>query len=195
LATLSDKSYYLPNCIEEKDYYKSGKNMIEKAITRKCYKAGKLSRYDKEAKDRIVFPYDENLEPYTEEHLISEFPEAHKYLESKKDLLLKRDSGKFKTLVDKGKAAWFQYGRKQGLSLSDNKILISPIITKKFFMPIDSGLFISGYCLIPNKGYEIDDIIKIIDCDDFRKWVSLFGSPKQGGYYSISKNAINKYKF
>ena len=195
LATLSDKIYFLPNCTDDGDYYKSNNIVIEKEITKKCYKAGKLSRYDKQTEDRIILPYDSDLEPYSEQDMVSKFPKAYEYLKSKKTDLLKRDKGKFKLLVDEGKSVWFQYGRKQGLSLSDEKVLISPIIAKKFFMSIDEGLFISGYCMVPKKGYKTEDIVAAIDCEDFLKWVSLFGSPKQGGYYSISKKTISKYKF
>jgi len=195
LATLSDKLYFLPDCTEDGDFYVSGDVTIEKDITKKCYKAGKLSRYDKHHEDRIIFPYDDSLNAYTEEEIRTKFPKANEYFKQIKSKLLKRDNGKFKTRVENGKNQWFEYGRSQGLKLDDEKILMSPIVSKKYFMKIQNGLFISGYCFIPKQGIDVQTIIDAIDCDDFRKWITLFGSPKQGGYYSISTKAISGYKF
>lgn len=194
LATLSDKLYFLKDCIVENNYVITDGLKIELNITKKCYKAGKLTRYDSSRNDRIIYPYDEDGKPYTEKDLKIKFPMAYKYLTSIKSKLLLRDNGKFKKLVNENKINWYEYGRKQGLNLQDDKILISPIIGTKHFLDITDGLFISGYCMIPKSNNKAK-IIDILKSNDFKEWIKIYGSPKSGGYYSINKKAIENFRF
>jgi adenine-specific DNA-methyltransferase len=195
LATLSDKLYFLKDCNIKNDYVITDDLKIELNITKKCYKAGKLTRYDLTRNDRIIYPYDEDGKPYTENQLEIKFPMAYEYLISVKPDLLLRDNGKFKKLVNQNKINWYEYGRKQGLGLQDDKILISPIIGSKHFLHITDGLFISGYCIIPKHNKDKAKIINVLKSSDFKEWIKIYGSPKSGGYYSISKKAIENFRF
>ena len=195
LATLSDKLFFLPNCTETNDHYVSDGIVVEKGITKPCYKVGKLSRYEEERNDRILFPYDKDGIPLTENFVMANFPKAYLYFQKIKKDLMKRDGGKFANKVKEGKSEWYEYGRYQGMSLPDEKILMSPIVTQRYFKHVQAGLFISGYCLIPNKKIDIKLIIEAINTDEFKRWVKLFGSPKQGGYYAISKRALQEFRF
>ena len=195
IATLCDGIYFMKDCVVEDDLVIFGGTQIEKGATKLCYKASKLDRYDKATEDRIIYPYDDKTKPFDEEWFKCTYPMAYDYLSQHKDKLLSRDKNKFGKKVKEGKATWYEYGRLQGLSLKDEKILVCPIMTKKTFMKIDSGLFLSGYCLIAKNNIDIDEILTAVQSESFREWAKLFGSPKQGGYFSINKATIEKYRY
>lgn len=195
LATLSDSVYFLPECITDGQYVISKGIKIEESITKKCYKAGKLSRYDKQVDDRIIFPYDENKKVYSESKMQKEFPMAYTYLTANKQTLLNRDKKGCQTKVNDGKMKWYEFGRTQGFSLQDEKILISPIVTKKFFHKVNDGLFISGYCLEMKNKTDMQIVIDAIDSQEFLEWIALKGVPKDGGYFSINKKCVESFKF
>lgn len=127
---------------EEKNVYFRDKNglihVIESTILHRCVKA---SRYVGTMDNTyIIFPYEKNpspkyftsegveidsgYQPLTEETLRQSFPKAYNYLFSMKDELKTRD-------MDKS-AAWFLFGRSQGLQNSGyKKIVFKHIIDKK----------------------------------------------------------------
>ena len=195
IATLSDGVYFLKDCKIEGDYIISGSEKIEKDIVKNCYKASKLVRYDEDIADGILYPYDANTNIISEAVMRKKYPFAYKYLQKHKAVLMKRDNGKFKMKCDSGNAVWYEYGRNQGLELKNKKILISPILCKKYFLAIDDGLFTSGYCLELKRSEDYNSVLKAIQTDEFKKWVHLFGSPKSGGYYSLNKSTLKNYKF
>ena len=195
LATLADSTYFLPECSVSGKYVISNGIKIEESITRKCYKVGKLSRYDKKIDDRIIYPYDQNKEPYSEIKMQKCFPLAYKHLSNNKKILLNRDKKGCEKKVKEGKMKWYEYGRTQGLSLKDKKILISPIISKKFYQEVDDGLFISDYCLEMKDDSNIQIVIEAISSQAFLDWIALKGVPKSGGYYSINKKCVEAFKF
>lgn len=110
---------------------------IESSILHRCVKA---SRYNGVMDNTyIIFPYEKNpvpkfftrdgkevesgYQPLTESKLKHSFPKAYKYLSSLKDELITRD-------MDKN-AAWFLFGRSQGLQNSCyKKIVFKHIINK-----------------------------------------------------------------
>jgi len=114
---------------------------------------------------------------------------------SHKDKLMARDKGKFGKSAEAGEIIWYEYGRRQGLLRNGRKILLSPIVTKHTYKLIEAGLFLSGYCLVPKENANAKEILSALDDPSFREWVRLFGSPKQGGYYSLNKAAIEKYRY
>ena len=197
LATLADKVYFLPECREDSEWVYSGDIKIEKAVCKPCFKASVLKRYNKDIKDYIIYPYDSAGNILSEIDFKSLYPKAYEYLTTHKEKLLSRDKGKFKNKCENGTAVWFEYGRKQGVSLKDEKILVSPILTKKTFMKVDDGLFISGYCFQTkdNAKSTIDDILKVVGTKDFETWVSIFGDPKQGNYYSIKTKTLIGFRY
>tara|TARA_Y100001938_G_scaffold145197_1_gene221358 strand:- start:1917 stop:3338 length:1422 start_codon:yes stop_codon:yes gene_type:complete len=195
IATLADGVYFLKDCKISGKLVLFGEEKIEKAVVKHCYKASKLVRYDDDTHDMIIYPYDNKKSLIPERTMKKKYPLAYKYLEKHKEKLLQRDAGKFKKKCNEGKAVWYEYGRTQGLGLKSKKILISPIMCKKYFMSIDDGLFMSGYCLEVKKDSDYEDVLAAIQQEDFKKWVHLFGSPKSGGYYSLNKAALKKYRY
>ena len=195
LATLSDSVYYLPDCRIINDKVISKGHSFEISATKRCYKAGRLSRYNKTVEDRIIYPYDGNKQILSDKKFKTKHPLAYNYLLKNKQALLNRDKKGCEKKVAAGTMEWFEYGRGQGMRLKDKKILISAIVTKKFFLEIDSGLFISGYCLQMKNNKDIGVVLRAIQSQDFLDWISLNGSPKSGGYFSINKKCVESFRF
>ena len=200
LATLSDKVYFLENVVDRGDgllYCAKKDLLIEKGIVKLCYKNGKFNRYDGTVRDKIIYPYDESTKLLTEEALKTNYPLAYNYLLLNKERLLKRDGGKLKKKLDNGKAKWYEYGRRQGLSIQKEKILIGTIGKKVPFLSVSAGLFISGYAISEKSSspYTLKDAIKILKSKSMALSLTLRGKPLQGGYYSINKQFFKNIKF
>jgi hypothetical protein len=199
IATLADKVYFLQDCQEKGDYYittKAGVPIkIEKEITRRCYKASKLSQYSGSRTDVIIFPYDKARQPIPEHTFKTKYPQAYSYLTAHKSILLNRDKGKFGESHAEGNIEWYEYGRSQGLRLQDEKILLSTLDKSLRHKKIRDGLFISGYCVIPKDEKDYDLISQILVDPDSEKLLSLKGKPMAGGYYGISKKFFKHLRF
>ena len=199
IATLADKVYFLQDCREKDNYYLTTKDgisiKIEKEITRRCYKASKLSQYSGARRDVIIFPYDQARQPIGEHTFKTKYPEVYSYLLAHKATLLNRDKGKFGELHAEGKTEWYEYGRFQGLKLQDEKVLLSTLDKSLRHKKIREGLFISGYCVIPKDEKDYDLISQILADPDSEKLLSLKGKPMAGGYYGISKKFFKHLRF
>jgi hypothetical protein len=197
LATLADKVYFLPDCTEDDEWVYSKGLKFEKGACKTCFKASSLKRYSQDTKDYIIYPYNEDRSIFSESFFESQYPNTYAYLSSNKSKLLSRDKGKFQKKCEAGRAVWFEYGRGQGLNLKDEKILVSPILTKKSFMKISHGLFISGYCFQAKQGsdMEIDQILEVVESPKFKSWIRIFGDPKQGNYYSIKTATLTGFRY
>jgi SAM-dependent methyltransferase len=197
LATLADKVYFLPDCQTKDDLiYCPKKDLyVEKDITKLCFKASKLSYYDTNRQDYIIFPYDSEGNCYKDHFVKNTYPLAYEYLTQNKDKLLARDKGKFALRCEAGKSVWFEYGRTQALKQGGEKILLSTLDKKMKFKRIQQGYFISGYCVFPKEGYNLDDIENCLSHPDATKFLNLKGKPMSGGYYSVSKQFFNTFRF
>lgn len=200
LATLADKVYFIYPDRSDDEYHYIEDFKIERDICQICYKASKLEMYSGQKEGNhhfIIYPYDANQEAIGNEYFQEQYPHAYRYLESHKDKLLARDKGKFGQLVSEQKLEWYEYGRRQGMSLQNKKVLLSPIMTKKSSKIIENGLFISGYCLVPTEksNLSIEQIYEICNSDDFKKWITINGDSKQGNYFSIKTATLKGYKY
>jgi len=197
LATLADKVYFLPDCqIKDNLIYCPEKDLyVEKDITKLCFKASKLSYYDTNRQDYIIFPYNSKGNCYEDHFVKNTYPLAYEYLTQNKDKLLSRDKGKFAKLCESGKAIWFQYGRLQAIKMGGEKILLSTLDKEIRFKRIKQGYFISGYCVLPKEGYNFDDIENCLSHPDATSFLNLKGKPMSGGYYSVSKQLFNSFRF
>jgi len=199
IATLADKVYFLQDCQEKGDYYITTKDgspiQIEKEITRRCYKASKLTRYSGSRTDVIIFPYDAARQPISEHQFKTKYPHAYAYLTRHKTTLLNRDKGKFGEAYAEGDTEWYEYGRSQGLRLQEKKVLLSTLDKTLRHKKIPDGFFISGYCVIPKDEKDYDLISQILVDPDSEKLLSLKGKPMGGGYYGISKKFFKHLRF
>lgn len=161
------------------------------------YPVVKASRFNGEKnRNKIIYPYyfhGDTWLPIPEEIFKKKYPETYEYLLRNKNSLKKRSS-------DKGIRFWYEYGRSQGVqTIHNEKLVISPIIKNevKVFKVDKKTMVYSGIFLFlkENSQYTLDDFIKILQSEDFLKYVRIVGKDMRGGYKSINTKAIKDFSF
>ncbi|HVC94967.1 MAG TPA: N-6 DNA methylase [Pirellulales bacterium] len=123
--------------------------VIEKSILRTPLYATDFNRYSFKpaAEERVIFPYsvqDESYELFSESRLKSEFPNAHKYLRSKRTALVER----------KQYNEWFGFSASRNLNVHDRATLVVPLLANRGTvarLPKDPR----AYCLMASGGFSI----------------------------------------
>lgn len=195
VATLCNKAYVLKNgkYTETKNGYVCNGYIIEREVVRST-ETPRTLRYHKN--EKIIFPYkyDQNgLCRFIDGEFEELYPGAVAYLkEFKKDLeTRKSDAG----------AKWFEYGRSQALGyLNREKLLISTVVTNdvevyelnRECIPY-SGMYIVE--LENNIKYTLQDAIRILKSNDFKKYVFMVGIPISGRSVRITSKDIENYMF
>lgn len=189
-ATLCNEAFVIDNYTLNDNYVIVDDTKIEKLLTRKAASPLMLK---KDKKARIIFPYyyiDGKLKKYEEKQFYLEFPEGTKYLMRFKDKLLKRDSDK--------KANWFEYGRTQALAhFNCEKLLFSALITNKINIYKLSEDYIpySGIYVTSKLNLSLDIAKKILESDEFLKYVKKVGTNGNSNTLKIGVNDISNYTF
>tara|TARA_Y100000310_G_scaffold335578_1_gene417937 strand:- start:549 stop:1958 length:1410 start_codon:yes stop_codon:yes gene_type:complete len=192
LATLCDGIYFgeVLSTDEQRCMFKTKYEtfLIEKDILTKCVKASKISQ----VKDNtyIIFPYDKNNKLLKATTMESTYPLAFGYLSRHKERLLSRDKGKIPP------EKWFGYGRTQGLSNNKEKLLVPPLQKGALILRYSSEeeLYISGYAVVPKKGYDISTIRTYFEDEKLFSWVQTNGKTMRDGWIGISKEVFKNYR-
>lgn len=195
VATLLNEAYVLKkeNYQETNNFYQCNGKNIEKAIVRETATPRSL-RYKKV--EKIIFPYDYKggkLVRYTSQQFSTMFPGAETYLNDFREQLDERESDK--------NALWFEYGRSQALAgLNRRKLLISTVITEKVAVYILRKKCIpyAGMYIVPkanNKTYKLEDAKKILESDEFMKYVQDVGIHINGTSLRITSKDIENFEF
>ncbi len=195
VATLLNDAFVLKkdDYIEVCGYYRCNGHDIEELVVRETATPRSL-RYKK--MEKIIFPYNYEkgkLIRYTEADFMHKFPGAYAYLNDFKERLSERESDK--------NALWFEYGRSQALSgLNRRKLLISTVITDKVTAYILTKQCIpyAGMYIVPrsgNKTYTLEDAKKILESDEFMKYVEKVGIHISGTSLRITSKDIESYMF
>lgn len=147
-------------------------------------------------KERIIYPYktmDGKVVGLTEEEL-SQYPVIHAYFLQHKDALLKRNKDK--------SAAWFHYGRSQGLTnLSKRKIVFSHVMrgdqrtVKAFIVPENTVVYSGLYITETLGGLPLEEIVKVVESEDFCRYLKLHGKDMSGGYKSVGNKPVKAFQF
>lgn len=184
IATLCNKAFIVDEHIIKKE-------KLETEIIRKTV-SPKTIRYKEEK--RIIFPYqyvNGELCHYNEKEFEKKFPNITRYLKKFSKELQKRDS-------DKG-ASWFEYGRSQALAqINKKKILMSTIVTSNvepYILEEETIPFSGIYITVLDKNYTLEDAVKILESDDFYKYVERIGISISGNSLRITCKDINNYTF
>lgn len=192
VATLLNDAFVLKGGTFEKNYYILDKFKIEIDLLRKAA-SPKNKKYHK-FKEYIIFPYyyDNNgkLAHYSEEEMLLRFPCAMEYLESYRNRLEMRNSDK--------NALWFEYGRSQALqNLNQQVILISSVISSctQAYLLEKGEIPYSGLYIIPKGHMPLDDLLSILNSDDFRKYVNGVGVCVSGTSKRVTPSDIENYIF
>lgn len=195
IATLLNKAFVLKNAKIENGYYTLSQYKVEESIVRKA--TSPKSQKSGNIIEHIIFPYYYDntgvLCRYSDEDFAKKFPCVEEYLNTFFAELENRDADK--------SANWFEYGRSQALkNMNQPKIMISSIIsdcTKAYLLDADTIPY-SGLYIIPKKEKDLEELLPILNSDDFKKYISKVGVCVSGTSKRINpgdiENFIVKYK-
>lgn len=201
LATLRDKIFTFKPIREEAENfvikYDDKEFLIEKSISQKCLKISSIAAEKDISTDnlKIIYPYSVSGDKAT---IISEadmqrlYPNAYAYLLYVKPELMLRDHGK------KEYAAWYAYGRTQGLIPVKNK-LFTPLyaITPRFMKESEPSLFLNGCALVYKKDapIKLEDAQKFLNSDKVKDFMLATSRFIDGGFVAYQKAFLNKIRF
>lgn len=149
------------------------------------------------APESILFPYKvqpNGVSPYTEHEMKTLFPKAYTYLMDNQEELLARKS--------ESNAAWFHYGRSQGVALLPTKRKIvfrqhlSDSLTKMDVHILPESTLVYGGWFILEKdgsGYSLEDIKEIMESEEFCAIMRLTGKDKSGGYKELYSKHLKAF--
>lgn len=190
IATLYNKAFVISHYHEVEDYIITEDNYkIEKAILREAVSPRSLNR---EQEEMIIFPYyfeNGELRKYTETELKLNFKCAYKYLKTHKEKLLERKSDI--------SAKWYEYGRSQAISQSNQKkLLLSTVITKevKVYDLSAETIPYSGIYITSDEE-NLERAKEILESEEFLQYVKNIGINASGESIRITSKDINNYVF
>ena len=131
------------------------------------------------------------LKHYDEVTFKQKFPFAYAYLESKKEILDRRDADK--------NSKWFEFGRSQALThINQKKLLVSTVITGKVHVyPLDiedvpySGIFITIRDCADK--LPLTEAMTILNSSEFLKYLQPRGISAKGKSIRITTKNISDY--
>lgn len=195
IATLKNDVYkFHPVEQDEKFFYLNDCNNvfpIEKDICRDIVNANKLKVTDdlERLKEKIIFPYDQQTNIIPEKQMKDSFPFALKYLESKKNILSKRDKG------TKVYEAWYAYGRRQSMDINAYKLFFPHICERPTFVLCEDKelLFYNGIAIVSNSIHDLLVIKRIMESELFFKYIINTTKDYASGYLSMSRNYLKNF--
>lgn len=144
-------------------------------------------------KEYIIFPYmirKNKVLNYTEEKFKSKYPKAYAYLCENKEELKQRDADK--------SAQWFEFGRSQALqNMNKKKLLVSTVVTDEVNV-YDIGVKAipyAGIYIISSQGHDLKIAKRILESEQFLKYIRGIGTPASGKSLRITAKDINEFKF
>lgn len=144
-------------------------------------------------KEFIIFPYkvrNHTVINYEEHDFKQKYPGVYAYLEEKREELDKRDADKA--------AQWFEYGRSQAVqNMNKRKLLVSTVVTNEVnvYEVSNRAVPYAGIYIISDNGYDLKIAKRILESDEFLKYIKGIGTPASGSSLRITANDINKFKF
>jgi len=195
IATLKNDVYkFKPSFVDEDFFYiEDGKITfpIEKEICREIVNANKIknSKDLDRIKEQIIFPYDNQIHIIPQSEMITRFPNAYAYLETKKAILAGRDKGK------REYETWYAYGRRQSMDISAYKLFFPHICDRPRFVICDDKdlLFYNGMAIVSNDMEELIFIKKLLESDLFFEYIRNCTKDYASGYISLSRNYLKNF--
>ncbi|GHT27090.1 DNA methyltransferase [Planctomycetales bacterium] len=197
ITTLCDAAYIFPIEDVDEQYVCAktkfcGKVKIEKSLLKPIVKGSKLKHSGQQITQYVLFPYKKHNGRHIiipEYELQANYPLAYAYLLSVKPELDKRDNGK------PNPAAWYAFGRSQGLDTSFGaKIIFSPLNQKPNFVYYDNPdcTFYSGYCIKYNG--NVSELLLQLNSERMQEFVASSSRYFRGGWKAYNKKIIENYK-
>ncbi|WP_286760612.1 Eco57I restriction-modification methylase domain-containing protein [Salegentibacter sp. UBA1130] len=200
IATLKNKVYIFNPINEDEQFYYLMSEGIEYRIEKNCcvdiVNPNKLIKLDsiETLRKKIILPYSLNnnqINIIDENQFSNNYPNAYRYLVSKKDELAKRDKGKGAEYN-----TWFQYGRNQSLEPFSYKLLfphISPYIPNYVINNEPNLLFVNGLAIVSEDLRDLEYLRKVLSSRIFWFYIVNTSKPYGSGYYSLSRNYIKNF--
>ena len=199
IATLKNDVYIFKPIYEDEKYYYFNKDKeykIEKELCKSIINSNKLSSSYllKDLEEKVIFPYNRDTNSSAKlikENILKEkYPEAYRYLLSKKDILAERDKGAGKY------EDWFAFGRTQSLNVIGNKLFLPKMSNKTPCSIISTDkdlLFYNGIAIVGHTEKEMLLIKRIIESRLFWYYIKTTSKPYSSDYYSLNGNYINNF--
>lgn len=198
VATLRDRLYIVDGSGEAPVASRDGRCWpIEAGATRALLRVPDLADDDAVAASttRIIYPYDlvdGSAVVWSEEKLRDEFPLCAVYLDSVAGELAQRDRGR------KTYAAWFAYGRTQGLVPPGGERLLTPLYAgRPRFLRDRSGdaLVVNGCSVRPKdpQRWPIDRLAVVLNSAVCRWFIESTATSIDGGFFSYQKTQISPF--
>lgn len=144
-------------------------------------------------KEYIIFPYmlrNNSVLKFQEEDFKKKYPNTYQYLIQNREELDKRQADE--------SAQWFEYGRSQAIqNMNKEKLLLSTVVTNKVnvYSIGSKGIPYSGIYIIAQANYDLEVARKILESQEFFKYVIKIGTPASGKSVRITADDINKFEF
>lgn len=195
IATLKNDVYkFKPSKEDKKYFYLKTRDIeypIEKTVCRDIVNANKVKEVSDIQRliEKIIFPYDIDLNIISESVFKKKFPKAYDYFLDMKVVLSTRDKGNGKY------EEWFAYGRRQSLDINRNKLFFPHICKKPQFVLCEDKdlLFYNGIAVISESVEELMIVKKILESDIFYRYLSQTTKDYASGYISLSRNYIKNF--
>ena len=193
IATLSNDTYIFKPAREDEGYFylSDGDRLfpIERGICRNVINPNKLNTVDDLGNyyEKLIFPYqieDGHASVISPDRMARDFPLALKYLEAKRDVLMKRDKGNTSSYPQ-----WYAFGRTQSLIMPRYKLFFPKFANKPVQCAIVDGpelMLYNGLAFINTSLRKLEILKRIIESDLFWRYVVANAKPYASGYYSLS---------
>jgi hypothetical protein len=204
LATSKDDVYFLQDCNESNNLVTGYSNQlertvqIEKGLVRPLLKGEDVHRYEVIKTNRVViFPYklvEGKAVLYEENELKKLYPNGYSYLKECETILRSREKGRFN--ID---GAWFQFGRKQGISSAEEIKLVAPDISMggNFALDIKGQFYqtttIYGYIKYDNVKCSYKSLLALLNSHLCWWFMQNTGNVMANGYYRYKPAYINPF--
>lgn len=197
VATLRDKLYVLSGQRDRDGHYVAGDQTfsVEAGLTRPCARVSSLPSAAALAADptRIIYPYQVakgRAQVLTEAELASRYPLGYAYLCSLRAELARRDNGA------KTYAAWYAYGRTQGLVPLGPKLLTPLYAAQPRFLRDSrrNALFLNGCAVTPKANapawVTLEALSLLLNSTVCQFFMQATAPAIDGGYHSYQKRHL-----
>lgn len=169
--------------------------LIERQLIRPYVKGKNIRRYFiQRNSDFIIFPYDQKGSLFSEDILMKSYPLGFQYLQERKDVLLKREEGRFRKF-------WWSYSRPQNMQILNRKKILTPFNAFKGSFALDaecdfifsagvSGAY--GILLKEELNFDYRYILGLLNSSLLTKNLMLISTALRGGYYSFENKYIKQ---
>ena len=155
---------------------------------------------------QIIFPYDTDGELIPIDTMKSEYPGAYAYLLDYYEELKPKTLGGKRDVKKADSTNWYQYGRKQALTVFNDRVkLIVKVMAKEFPMYArDENNFLTasgdtaGYCGVAYKEgspYALEYIQAWLNNSYTQRIISVIGSDFESGFVSRGKSVLDTLPF